>query len=151
MNLEEEIEKAINEARMLEKNLRSEKDKKWRKEHEITNKYFTPIKKSLIIAKREFEKSSTIEFKIDEYETSYIDIDLKVKDKLYRIDASCVYFDYEDKFRISYLISVRNLYEDIEYFHQYYDQGSETDFLKKLFSIIAKFETNGYLTKLDCE
>jgi len=151
MSLEEEIKKAINEARMLEKKVRLEKNKRWRKEYEITSKYFRPIKKSLIIAKSEFEKSSTIEIKIDEYETSYIDIDLNGKDKLYRIGASCAYLDYEDKFRISYLISVRSLYEDIEYFYQYYDQGSETDFLKKLFSIIAKFETNGYLTKLDCE
>ena len=151
MSLEEEIRKLINSAKETERIRLAEEEEKREKERKISEHYFEPIHKALTIAKKEFESSENIIFKVWDKETSYADIDLKNKRDLFRIGISCTPFEEDDGYRISYLMDVRSVYDDEEYYHHYFEQGKETELLKKTFNLIASFEAKGYLTRLDCE
>ena len=151
MSLEEKIKKLINSARERERiKLVKEEDRR-EKEKKICEHYFESIHKALTVAKKEFERSQNITFKMWDKETSYVDIDLENERDLYRIGISCTPFEEDDGYRISYLMNVCNVYDDEEYYHHYFEQGKETELLNKTFNLIASFEAKGYLTSLDCE
>jgi len=155
VSLDEEIKKAIKNARKAEKVRHSEEENKRKEKSEIASNYFRTISNLLRVVKQEFIESQNIIFKIEDYETSYADIDLKTERNLYRIAISCVPFEEGENYRISYLVDVRCVYsdteDDIEYYHHYFEQGKESALLKKAISIITRFENRGLLTALDCE
>ena len=151
MSLEEEIKKLINSARETERIQLAKEDDKREKERKISEHYFEPIHKVLTVAKKEFERSPNITFKMWDKETSYADIDLKSERDLYRIGISCTPFEEDEGYRISYLMNVSSIYNNEEYYHHYFEQDEVTELLKKTFNLIASFEAKGYLTSLDCK
>ena len=151
MSLEEEISKMINSARETERIRMAQENDKREKEMKISKRYFQPIHKALTIAQKEFERSENVIFKMWDKETDFAIIDLKNKNDLFRIEISCVSFEDDGGYRISYLMDVISVYDDEGYYHHYFEQGAESEMLKKTFKLIASFEYKGYLTSLDCK